>query len=71
MGGAMEKLPTKVKNFGWKFLHGILPCMGVLTNIHIKVNISCPLCYKSCEDIRHTLFLCVGAKFGRKWAYGI
>uniref|UniRef100_A0ACD5XFM1 Uncharacterized protein n=1 Tax=Avena sativa TaxID=4498 RepID=A0ACD5XFM1_AVESA len=56
------KLPAKLKIFAWKTLHGILPCLGVLSNQHITTNNSCPLCAGSREDIKHTLFLCDGAK---------
>jgi hypothetical protein len=45
-----ESLKNKTKN------------LGALANRHIKVNSYCPLCSKSCEYIRQTLFLCDGAK---------
>jgi hypothetical protein len=57
-----SNLPAKIKIFGWKCLHGILPCMGALANRHIKVSSGCPICSMSCEDIKHTLFTCNGAK---------
>ena len=57
-----SKLPAKIKIFGWKCLQGILPCLGALANRHIAVNSSCPICSGACEDIKHTLFSCQGAK---------
>jgi hypothetical protein len=49
---------TKIKNFAWKSLHGILPCYGVLTNGHILVSGQCPRCTIHCEDINPVLFEC-------------
>jgi hypothetical protein len=55
-------LPTKIKIFTWKSLHGILPCLWPLENRHVINNSSCPLCSNACEDIKHTLFLCKGSR---------
>jgi hypothetical protein len=55
-------VPSKVKIFGWKALHGIVPGMGVLANRHIKVAAQCPICKQGCEDITHLLFTCMRAK---------
>ena len=51
-------VPAKVKNFGWRVLHGLLPCRDILANRHIENSGSCPTCNEGCEDIKHLLFLC-------------
>jgi hypothetical protein len=28
-------VPAKIKIFGWRVLHGLIPCLGVLANRHI------------------------------------
>lgn len=55
-------VPSKIKIFGWRVLHGLIPCRGILANRHIEENSSCPACHESCEDIRHVLFTCYRAK---------
>ena len=47
-----------MKIFGWRVLHGLLPCIVILENRHIKRSGSCPTCNEGCEDIKHLLFLC-------------
>ena len=51
-------VPAKVKIFGWRVLHGLLPCKGILANRDIVSSRSCPACNVGCEDIKHLLFLC-------------
>ena len=29
------KIPAKIKSFGWRILHGVIPCEAILTNRHI------------------------------------
>ena len=55
-------VPAKIKIFGWRFLHGLIPCKGILANWHIENNSSCPACHEGCEDIKHLLFTCRRAK---------
>jgi ribonuclease HI len=52
------KVPSKVKKFAWKALHGTLPCRAILANRHIKTSGQCPVCSSGAEDIRHALFTC-------------
>lgn len=56
------KVPSKIKIFGWRVLHGDIPCKGVLANRHIENSSSCPACHGGCEDIKHLLFTCNRAK---------
>jgi hypothetical protein len=40
----MEKIwklniPAEIKIFGWRALHGFIPCLGVLANIHIATTL--------------------------------
>jgi ribonuclease HI len=55
-------VPVKIKIFGWRILHGLLPCRGVLANKHIGEESSCPVCRQGGEDIKHVLFSCERAK---------
>ena len=56
------KVPAKIKIFGWRVLHGLLPRRGILANRHIGNVSSCPVCQEGCEDIKHLLFSCNRAK---------
>jgi ribonuclease HI len=56
------EIPSKIKIFGWRVLHAMIPCRGVLANRHIGNQGGCPLCLSSCEDIKHLLFTCTRAK---------
>ena len=38
------QIPSKVKIFAWRALHGIVPGMSILANRHIKVQPQCPVC---------------------------
>jgi hypothetical protein len=55
-------VPAIIKIFGWRVLHGLIPCKGILANRHIGNSSSCPACHESCEDIKHVLFTCHRAK---------
>jgi hypothetical protein len=55
-------VPAKIKNFGWKALHGLVPGRGILANRHIEVSAQCPVCKAGCEDIKHLLFTCKRAQ---------
>jgi hypothetical protein len=52
----------KIKIFGWRVLHSLLPCRGILANRHIAEVSSCPVCQEDCEDIKHVIFSCKRAK---------
>jgi ribonuclease HI len=56
------EVPSKIKIFGWRVLHGIIPCRGVLANRHIGNQGGCPICSLQCEDIKHMLFKCTRAE---------
>jgi hypothetical protein len=56
------QVPSKVKIFVWRALHGTVPGMCILCNRHIKVNPQCPICKSGPEDIRHLIFTCKRAK---------
>jgi len=55
-------VPGKIKIFGWRVLHGLIPCRGIFTNRHIENSSSCPACHGGCEDTKHLLFTCNRAK---------
>jgi len=55
-------VPAKINIFGWRVLHGLLPCRGILANRHIGNLGSCPASQEGCEDIKHVLFTCNRAK---------
>ena len=55
-------LPGKIKIFGWRALHGFIPCMAVLANRHISNIGGCPVCKNGVEDIKHVIFTCDRAK---------
>ena len=55
-------VPAKIKIFGWRVLHGLIPCRGILANRRIDNSSSCPACHEGCEDIKHVLFTCSRAK---------
>jgi ribonuclease HI len=56
------EIPSKIKIFGWRVLHGMIPCRGVLANRHIGNQGGCPICMGGCEDIKHMLFTCARAE---------
>jgi hypothetical protein len=56
------EIPSKIKIFGWRVLHGMIPCRGILANRHIGNQGGCPLCNEGCEDMKHMLFTCQRAK---------
>jgi hypothetical protein len=56
------KIPSKVRNFIWRALHGILPLKCILANRHIGDSGECPICHKGAEDVLHLLFQCPAAK---------
>jgi hypothetical protein len=46
------KLPSKVKIFNWRSLHGIVPLKCIIANRHIGTSASCPICnqdLKTCK----------------------
>jgi hypothetical protein len=50
--------PVKIKIFGWRTIHGIIPCLGLLANRHVPVSRQCSFCSSGFEDLLHMLFLC-------------
>jgi ribonuclease HI len=56
------QIPSKIKIFGWRVLHAMIPCKGVLANRHIGNMAGCPICADGCEDIKHMMFTCERAK---------
>ena len=55
-------LSAKIKIFGWRVLHGLVPCIGVLANRHIINSRTCLAYNEACEDIKHLLFMCKRAR---------
>jgi hypothetical protein len=55
------QIPSKVKIFIRRALHGILPLKGILANRHIGNVGSCPICGLGAEDVIHLLFTCTKA----------
>jgi hypothetical protein len=49
-------LPGKIKIFGWRALHGFIPCMSVLANRHISNIGRCLVCKNGAKDIKHVIF---------------
>jgi hypothetical protein len=56
------KIPSKIKKFIRRALHGILPLKCILSNRHIGTSSECPICATGPEDILHLLFSCPTAK---------
>jgi hypothetical protein len=52
------KIPSKVKIFILRALHGIPPLKCIPANRHIGTSGGCPICNQGPEDIRHLLFQC-------------
>lgn len=52
------QLPTKVKNFGWRALHGGMPGRENLRTRGVVEDSTCPWCGEAREDITHALYLC-------------
>ncbi|KAL5569001.1 hypothetical protein UlMin_025576 [Ulmus minor] len=51
-------IPPKVKVFGWRAIHDILPTSWNLRSHHIPATASCALCGYGMETTSHSLFLC-------------
>jgi hypothetical protein len=56
------KIPSKIKIFTWRALHGLLPLKSILVNRHVGTSGECPICHQAPEDIRHLLFQCIPAR---------
>lgn len=41
-------IPAKIKIFGWRALHGIIPEKGILADRHVGNNGSFPICQMGC-----------------------
>jgi hypothetical protein len=52
------KIPSKIKIFAWRALHGLMPLKSILANRHIGTSGQCPICSQAPEDILHLLFQC-------------
>jgi hypothetical protein len=53
----LKEKETKLKEFNFKLLHGILPCNKNLTNWKVKQNENCDICDIP-QDICHLIYLC-------------
>jgi hypothetical protein len=56
------KIPSKIKIFIWRALHGILPLKSILANRHVGNTGGCPICQLGPEDIMHLMFHCSAAR---------
>jgi len=56
------QVPGKIKIFGWRALHGLIPGRAILADRHIGYTGGCPMCLNGAEDIKHILFSCNRAK---------
>lgn len=52
------EVPSKIKIFIWRALHGLIPGMAVLAHRHIEVSPICPVCQTGLEDMKHLLSTC-------------
>jgi hypothetical protein len=52
------KIPSKIKIFAWRALHGLMPLKSILANHHVGTSGQCPICQQAPEDILHLLFQC-------------
>jgi hypothetical protein len=50
------KIPSKIKFFVWKALHGTIPGIAILAYIHIPVSPQYPVFSEGPEDIIHLIF---------------
>uniref|UniRef100_A0A803NPV8 Reverse transcriptase domain-containing protein n=1 Tax=Cannabis sativa TaxID=3483 RepID=A0A803NPV8_CANSA len=51
-------VPAKVHHLVWRVISGTLPTKLQLSNRHVHVDLTCPLCNKAPESIPHVLFSC-------------
>jgi ribonuclease HI len=56
------KLPSKIKIFLWRALHGVIPLKSILANRHVGTSGQCPVCLLAAEDVKHLLFQCEMAR---------
>jgi hypothetical protein len=56
------KIPSKIKIFLWRALHGIVPLKYILANRHIGTSGQCPVCLSAPENVMHLLFQCNAAR---------
>jgi len=68
------QVASKIKNFGWRVLHGAIPCKGILANRHIENSSSCPACHEGCEILNTFCSPAIVSKgygndlvFGTRW----
>jgi hypothetical protein len=52
------KLPSKIKIFLWRALHGIIPLKSILANRHVGTSGQCHVCLLAAKDVKHLLFQC-------------
>ena len=57
-----SQLPTKIKSFGWRVLHGGIPVRSLLRCRNVVDDVICPMCGNDKEDVMHALVLCVEAR---------
>jgi ribonuclease HI len=56
------EVPSKIKIFMWRALHGVVPGKSILADRHMRVHPQCPVCQAGPEDMRHLLFTCLRAR---------
>ena len=56
------RIPSKVKIFMWRILHGIIPLKSIMVNRHVGTSGECPICHVAAEHILHLLFQCHKAR---------
>lgn len=52
------KIPNKIKIHAWSLLFNALPCRRNLLHREVKLDVSCPSCFSSLEDIPHGFWFC-------------
>ena len=55
------QVPRKIKIFGWRALHGLIPGNSCKPTYR-KHGRGCPICLNGAEDVKHILFVCDRAK---------
>jgi hypothetical protein len=49
-------IPAKIKNFGWRVLHGLVPCLGVCNIISSRFNqVKFQHCHREANSVAHEI----------------
>lgn len=56
------KIPSKIKHYGWKLYHNILPTLSNLINKGMDINFLCLMCRSKPETAEHLFWECTFAK---------